>query len=253
MGTYLVTGSAGGIGGAIQRRIEGQGHCVVGMDLRGADIDADLATPAGRQAALDAATAAVAPSLDGLVVCAGLPPTVSPTSMIAQVNYFGAVDLLDGLRPLMEADGGGSAVAISSNSLGTVPTDLDPLIGPMLDGDVDAVIAGAEGLHGASVYGMSKQALTRAMRRRAPEWAESGVRLNAVAPGAIETALLDATLDDPELGPVTEAFPIPVGRRGTVDDIAEAVWFTMAEATFMVGSVLFVDGGSDALMRPDAV
>jgi NAD(P)-dependent dehydrogenase (short-subunit alcohol dehydrogenase family) len=78
------------------------------------------------------------------------------------------------------------------------------------------------------------------------------VRLNAVAPGATDTALLQATLDDEELGPHVEAFPLPVGRRGTVDDIAEAVWFVLT-APFMVGSVLFVDGGSDAVLRPDAV
>jgi NAD(P)-dependent dehydrogenase (short-subunit alcohol dehydrogenase family) len=253
MGQYLVTGSAGGIGGAIQRRIEGEGHDVVGLDLRGADIDADLSTAYGRGAAIAAVTEAVAPSLDGLVVCAGLPPTVEPTSVIAQVNYFGSVDLLDGLQPLLAARGGGSAVAISSNSLGTVPPDDDPLIGPLLAGDVDGSVIAADRLHGASVYGMSKQALARAVRRRAPEWAADGVRLNAVAPGVVETALLTATLDDPELGAVTEAFPIPVGRRGTVDDIAAAVWFTLFEATYMVGSVLFVDGGSDALMRPDTV
>jgi NAD(P)-dependent dehydrogenase (short-subunit alcohol dehydrogenase family) len=99
---------------------------------------------------------------------------------------------------------------------------------------------------------MSKRALARAVRHRAPSWAEAGVRLNAVAPGAIQTALLQATLDDAEIGPFVEDFPIPVGRRGTVDDIAEAVWFVL-EATFMVGSVVFVDGGSDAQMRPDVV
>ena len=253
MGQYLVTGSAGGIGGAIHRRIAAEGHDVIGMDLAGADIDADLSTAEGRLTAVGAAEAAAGSSLDGLVVCAGLPPTTEPVSMIAQVNYFGSVELLDALRPLLAADGGGSAVAISSNSLGTVPTDDEPLIGPMLAGDVDAAVVASTSLHGASVYGMSKQALARAVRRRAPDWAAEGVRLNAVAPGAVETALLDATLDDPELGPVTEAFPIPVGRRGTVDDIADAVWFTLAEAPFLVGSVLFVDGGSDALMRPDAV
>ena len=57
MGKYLVTGSAGGIGGAIQHRIESEGHDVIGLDLQGADIDADLSTPEGRRAASDAAVA----------------------------------------------------------------------------------------------------------------------------------------------------------------------------------------------------
>jgi NAD(P)-dependent dehydrogenase (short-subunit alcohol dehydrogenase family) len=252
MGTYAVTGSAGGIGGAHRRRIEADGQRVQGLDQTRHEQDVDQSTPEGRQAAIAAVTDAV-DSLDGLVVCAGVPPTMSPPSVIAQVNFFGAVDLLDGLRPWLERGEQASAVAISSNSLGTVPADDEPLIGPLLDGDVPAATAAADTLHGASVYGMSKRALARAVRHRAPAWAEAGVRLNAVAPGVVETDLLQASLDDPELGAVTAEFPIPVGRRGQVDDIAEATWFALAQATFMVGTVLFVDGGSDALMRPDQV
>jgi NAD(P)-dependent dehydrogenase (short-subunit alcohol dehydrogenase family) len=249
VGTYVVTGCARGIGGAIRARLEAGGHDVVGIDLAGQEIEADLSTPDGRAAAV----AAVDGPIDGLVVCAGLAPTFEPSEAIAQVNYFGAVELLDGLRPLLEADGGGSAVAISSNSLGTVPEDDEPLIGPLLAGDVEAAVAAASALHGIQVYGMSKRALARAVRHRAPSWAEAGVRLNAIAPGATDTALLQATLDDPVVGPFVEDFPIPVGRRGTVDDIAEAVWFVLVEATFMVGSIVFVDGGSDAQLRPDVV
>ena len=249
MGTYVVTGSARGIGGAIRARIEAGGHDVIGVDLAGQEITADLSTPEGRAAAV----AAVDGPQDGLVVCAGLPPTVKPTGAIAQVNYFGAVDVLDGLYPLLAADGGGSAVAISSNSLGTVPADDEPLIGPLLAGDVDAAVAAADGLHGTQVYGMAKRALARAVRHRAPTWAEAGVRLNAIAPGATDTVLFQSTLDDPEIGRFVADFPIPVGRRGTVDDIAAAVWFMLVEATFMVGSIVFVDGGSDAQIRPDAV
>ena len=249
MGRYVVTGSAGGIGGAIRSRLEAGGHDVVGLDLAGQEVEVDLSTPDGRAAAI----AAVEGPLDGLVVCAGLPPTWESTEAIAQVNYFGAVDVLDGLRPLLEAEGGGSAVAISSNSLGTVPEDDEPLIGPMLAGDVDAAVAAARRLHGIQVYGMSKRALARAVRHRAVEWAEAGIRLNAIAPGAVQTALLQHTLDDPVVGRFVEDFPIPVGRRGTVEDIAEAVWWILVEATFMVGSVVFVDGGSDAQLRPDAV
>jgi len=222
------------------------------VDLSGQEVVADLSTPDGRTGAVAAIEAAAGDVLDGLVVCAGLPPTFTPTGTIAQVNYFAAVELLDALRPRLEAAESGSAVAISSNSLGTVPEADEPLMGPLLAGDLEAAMAAAAALHGTQVYGMSKRALARAVRHRAPSWAEAGVRLNAVAPGAIQTALLQATLDDAEIGRFVEDFPIPVGRRGTVDDIAEAVWFVL-EATFMVGSVVFVDGGSDALMRPDVV
>jgi 3alpha-hydroxysteroid 3-dehydrogenase len=253
VGVFAVTGSGRGIGAAIRARIEAEGHRVVGVDLAGQEVEADLATPEGRQAAVAGVGEAAGEVLDGLVVCAGLPPTFQPTETIAQVNYFGAVDVLDGLRPRLERSEAGSAVAISSNSLGTVPTDDEPLIGPLLAGDVGASVAAAGRLHGVLVYGMAKLALARAVRHRAPAWAEAGVRLNAVVPGATQTALFQATLDDEEIGPHVEAFPIPVGRRGTVDDIAAAVWFVLAEATFMVGSVVFVDGGSDAVLRPDAV
>lgn len=252
MGTYCVTGSARGIGGAIRARIESEGHSVIGVDLAGQEVEADLSTPAGRQGAIAAVRERAGDVLDGLVACAGLPPTFKPTETIAQVNYFGAVELLDALKPLLEAAESGAAVAISSNSLGTVPEDDAPLMGPLLAGDVDAAVAAAAALHGIQVYGMSKRALARAVRHRAPGWAEAGVRLNAVAPGATQTALFQATLDDAEIGPFVEDFPIPVGRRGTVDDIAEAVWFVLG-ATFMVGSIVFVDGGSDAQMRPDVV
>jgi NAD(P)-dependent dehydrogenase (short-subunit alcohol dehydrogenase family) len=252
MGTYCVTGSARGIGGAIRSRIEAAGHSVIGVDLAGQEVEADLSTPTGRQGALAAIREAADGILDGLVVCAGLPPTFKPTETIAQVNYFAAVELLDGLQPLLVAAESGSAVAISSNSLGTVPEADEPLMGPLLAGDVDRAVAAASALHGIQVYGMSKRALARAVRHRAPSWAEAGVRLNAVAPGATQTALFQETLDDAEIGPFVADFPIPVGRRGTVDDIAEAVWFVLG-ATFMVGSVVFVDGGSDAQMRPDVV
>jgi NAD(P)-dependent dehydrogenase (short-subunit alcohol dehydrogenase family) len=134
MGAYCVTGSARGIGGAIRARIEAEGHSVIGVDLAGQEVEADLSSPEGRSGAVEAIRAAAGDVLDGLVVCAGLPPTFKPTEAIAQVNYFAAVELLDALRPLLEAAESGKAVAISSNSLGTVPEADEPLMGPLLAG-----------------------------------------------------------------------------------------------------------------------
>ena len=101
---------------------------------------------------------------------------------------------------------------------------------------------------------MSKLALTRAMRRRVGAWGRAGVRLNAVAPGPVDTPLLTGGLEDPVLGPLIEALPVPMGRRANPAEIAAAIGFLLDPANgYIHGSVLFVDGGSDALFRPDSL
>ena len=101
-------------------------------------------------------------------------------------------------------------------------------------------------------YAGSKLALTRWVRRHAPDWARAGVRLNVVAPGAVMTPLLQGGLDHPVFGSAIRDFPIPTGGFGTPDQVAAAVTFLLGpEAAFCCGSVLFVDGGTDAMFRPD--
>ena len=73
-----------------------------------------------------------------------------------------------------------------------------------------------------------------------------------MAPGAVETPLLQATRDDPTLGPLLEAFPVPIGRTGTADELAGVVSFLLGpDARYLCGSVLVVDGGTEAALRPD--
>ena len=78
------------------------------------------------------------------------------------------------------------------------------------------------------------------------------MRLNAVAPGATRTPLLESGLADPELGPLIRAVPLPVGGFGKPEDVASVIEFLLSEdAAFVVGAIWFVDGGTDALVRPD--
>src|SRR5262249_41248832 len=86
------------------------------------------------------------------------------------------------------------------------------------------------------------------------DWAGKGIRLNAVAPGATLTPLLQGGLDHPTLGAAIRGFPIPLGGFGTPDQVAAAIAFLLGPAsTFCCGTILFADGGSDALLRPDAL
>ena len=248
-----VTGAASGIGAAVVAELEAGGARVVGVDVHDAQVVADLSTPEGCAEAVRAVTEAAHGRLDGAVACAGLGPHVRPTAGIARVNYFGALRVLDGLLPALRGGTGPAAVAISSNSAGITPPD-EPLLAALAAEDEADALARAEALDGATVYGMSKLALARAVRRRAQAWGAAGVRLNAVAPGPVDTPLLDASRADPTLGPLVDALPIPLARRARPQEIASVVAFLLgARSSYVHGSVLFADGGSDALLRPDEV
>jgi len=256
MRTIAVTGSASGIGAAVARRLADDDARIIGVDLRTADVPADLSTAAGREAACAGVVAQAGGRLDGLGVCAGLGPQVPDQGAIVSVNFFGATAILDGLRGALASGTSPAAVVIASNSM---------TISPGADGEIAAAcLAGDEAearrlallQHGATAYAASKLALARFMRRRAisPEWAGSGIRLNAVAPGPILTPLLQAGLDDPQLGEAIRGLPVPLGGFGAAEHIAAAVRFLLGpEAAFCCGSVLFADGGTDALLRPASV
>ena len=256
--TVVITGSASGLGAAIRFRLEVEKCRVIGVDIPGSgeDVEADLSDGSGRSAAMNAVLEECGGALDGVVVCAGLGPHVQPRSKLVAVNYFGAIEVLDGLRPALGAGNQPAAVAISSNSIGLVPMHDPALVDLMLEGDEAGARRLADDpasdLDGATVYGMTKQALARAVRRRASRWGKAGVRLNAVAPGPVLTPLLQGSLDDPTLGPLVDALPIPLDRRAEPMEIAATVSFLLSpNSSFVHGAVLFADGGTDALVRPD--
>lgn len=109
----LITGSASGIGAAAREALVAAGHDVIGVDLRNAEIIGDLSTAAGRAQVIAAALQRCGGRLDGLVLCAGLGAQVQPPSLTVSVNYFGAVELLDGLLPALQRGAQPAAVVIS--------------------------------------------------------------------------------------------------------------------------------------------
>ena len=254
MRVTAVTGSASGMGAALRARLEAAGERVIGVDVRDADIRADLATPDGRAAAIAGVRAAAGGRLDGLVACAGLGPHVEPCATIVAVNYFGAQAVLAGLREALAAGERPAAVAVSSNSA-ALPGAESPLVAACLAGDEPEARRLAPALGGHPTYAGAKLALARWVRRSAPgaDWAGAGIRLNAIAPGAVATPLLEDGLAHPTLGPAIRGFPIPLGGFGVPEQIAAGIAFLLGPAAaFCCGTVLVADGGSDALLRPDA-
>ncbi len=252
MGTYAMTGGATGIGAAIRQHLENDGHRLIAVDLKDADINADLSSEAGRTEALEGIKAIASEGLDGFIACAGVSGSVPVKALIPSVNYFGAVDLVDGLRELLAARRG-SVVLISSNSA-PMDTRAD-YVDTLLAGNESAARALAEDTDGHALYSGSKQALARWMRRNTQAYAAQGIRLNAVAPGYTRTPMTEAVAKDPAYADAIQQFleSIPLQRAGEPEDMAKAVGYLLSDdASFVCGSVLFVDGGHDAMLRPDS-
>lgn len=250
----LITGSASGIGAATAQALKAVGHTVIGVDLRNADITGDLSSAEGRQAIIAQALARCGGQLDGLVLCAGLGAQVQPASLVTSVNYFGAVELLDALLPALQKGQNPSAVVISSVASAMLPWEKNPLAAACEAGDeaqVSAIVMGAGPQGGNLAYAGSKNALTVAVRKRAAVWGQAGVRLNTLAPGATETPLLQAGLQDPRYGEAIKNFVAPIARRAEPSEIASVVVFLMSQAaSFVHGAQFYVDGGIDAVTRP---
>jgi NAD(P)-dependent dehydrogenase (short-subunit alcohol dehydrogenase family) len=254
MGTYALTGAASGIGAALSASLKDAGHTVISVDIKDADIVADLSNPEGRQAAVAGVRELAPDGLDGLVPLAGVPGGGPPGTLITSVNYFGTVEFVEGLRDLV-AKKQGAIVLLCSNSAPMAPHE-DKLIGALLSGDEAQALRVAEeednGLH----YMAGKRALNYWMRRNSMEYAKAGVRMNAVAPGIIDTPMSRPLFDDADMAPVMQSLldATPLGRMGQPEEIANGINFLLSpQSAYVCGSVLFIDGGYDAHTRQDHI
>jgi NAD(P)-dependent dehydrogenase (short-subunit alcohol dehydrogenase family) len=239
----VVTGAGSGIGRAIARAVHGDGRPVVLVDLDPTAALAEFATvgeapvlavtgdisdPTTHLAARDAA--ATLGSLDGWVNCAGVDrphplPSLSPEEAARTVdtNLYGtlwgtqtAVDTwLSQSRP-------GALVAISS-------------------------VHGRRAYPDHAVYEMTKAAIEALTRNVAVTYAAAGIRANAVAPGGVVTAALEASLAsavDPRAARDELTSFVPAGRLAQDSEIASVVLFLLSEAaSYLTGQTLVVDGG----------
>lgn len=253
---YAISGGNSGIGAALANVLRSMGDQVISIDLEGADICADLSTGDGCAFAISQLTVLAASGLDGIVTCAGVGPHFKPVSDIGALNYYGTTALLEGVRPLLAMRKGAVAV-VSSNSAVLSGDDaaFNTFVDSFLQHPRDVMREAVADMEGQAVYAGSKLALLRWVRHQAPEWIQEGVRVNAVAPGITATPLTEAAFNNPVYGPRMESFQnmVPAGGSASPEQIAGPIAFLLSyAASYVVGSVLFVDGGMDAKLRPKA-
>jgi 2-deoxy-D-gluconate 3-dehydrogenase len=134
------------------------------------------------------------------------------------VNFMSAVYGTKAVGPLMLSKGSGCILNIAS-------------------------VAGLIATPGEGYYGAAKAAMIQFTRTQAKEWASAGIRVNALAPGWVDTPLNEALRAIPQVNQ-TILDSIPIGRWGRVEEIAAAALFLCSPAaSFITGSVLVADGG----------
>lgn len=234
MKTVFVTGASGGIGEAIAKKFAENGYFVgvgynsnrgkaenLAKEIAGVAVKADVSDEKSVSAAMSDFLLR-AGKLDVLVNSAGialpiktlLDTTSKEFDKAFSVNVKGVYNCCKAAIPAM-LDGGGSIINISS-------------------------MWGVTGGSCEAIYSASKAAVIGFTKALAKEYAAAGITINCVAPGYIDTPMNDNLSDENKKLAIAD---IPVGRAGTGEDVAKAVFYLAENGGFVTGEVLSVNGG----------
>ena len=255
MSVYVITGGTTGIGSETKTKLLAQGHEVFNIDYNGGDFTADLGSEQGRESAIQAVYEKYPDGIDALICCAGV-GTGAPAQKIFAINFYGARAMAKGLRDLLKKKAG-NCVLIASNTIEWKIARQDWVALLLSDSEEEVCLEYVKDVPsqmGQVAYTASKLALVKWARRSCADWAADGLRLNIVAPGNTSTPLIGNLT--PEQKQMALMIPIPTRYNEqkflNPKQIADCIIFLASEqANAVNGAVLYVDGGTDALLRSE--
>lgn len=256
--TYVITGSASGIGLATSQKLKSLGNRVIGVDLHDADVIADLSTQQGRIDAVKEALRVSNNSIDVIIASAGL---ANPIAKTVSINYFGVTEFINALLPTISKSET-PRVAITSSVASIMPNSPELVEAMCADDEVKAV-AIAQGLVDVGgggeqlIYGSTKRAISRWVRRESikGQWAGAGIALNAVGPGIVETPMVAGMITTPEARQnLAKIVPMPLNGFMPPEAVASLlIWLTGVENAHTTGQTIYIDGGFEAIKRGEDI
>ena len=238
----LVTGAARGIGLAVTKRFLAEGWCVALLDIEGRLLSESVEALAASDRTL---------ALD----CDVSQPTAVAGAFAAVRHRFGRLDALINnagiavFAPLMETSDADWSRVLQVNLTG--PFLCTKAAVPLMrerDGGAIVNITSISGLRASTLrtaYGTSKAGLAHLTKQQAAELASLNIRVNAVAPGPVDTAMAKA-VHTPEIRKDYHDH-MPLNRYGLEEELAETIFFLCSDrASYITGQVLAVDGGFDS-------
>ncbi|OGU39139.1 MAG: 3-oxoacyl-ACP reductase, partial [Hydrogenophilales bacterium RIFOXYA1_FULL_63_33] len=233
----LVTGGSGGIGAAICKRLAADGHHVLVHANR--SLDKATAVVTAIQASGGSAEAVAFDVTDRAATAAALDTLLEGGAIQILVNNAGIHD--DAVFPGMSGEQWDRVIDVSLNGFFNVT---QPLTLPMIRtrwGRIVNVssVAAVAGNRGQVNYSAAKGALHAASKSLALELASRGISVNVVAPGIIETGMIEGAFDAEAVKKL-----VPMQRAGQPEEVAELVAFLASEkAAYISGQVISINGG----------
>ena len=234
-GWVLVTGAGSGIGEGIASVLGERGWRVAVNDLDATAAERTAAAVGGVAVPGDVATAAgdIVRAASAATRGAGLAAVVNNAGIIRRASH--ATVTADALDEVYRVNLRAS-ILVAQAALPEVARNRGAIVNI-------ASISAITPQMNAGLYAPSKAAVVQFTRQAAVEWGPLGVRVNAIAPGMVRTAMSESVWADPELHERRRAF-VPIGRVGTPEDIGRVVAFLLSEdAAYVTGQVIAVDGG----------